>query len=57
MTRFLLPQNWEYILQRKWESAVDANEGFAAIRNPASVKGLHAHASHCSSGCEDKVVG
>jgi hypothetical protein len=53
----ILSQDWEYIVQRKWESAFDASRGVAGIRNPASVKCLHAHVSHFWSGCKDNVVG
>lgn len=53
----LLPQDWEYIRQRRWEGAFDESRGVAGIRNPASVKCLHAHVSHYWSGCHDNVVG
>lgn len=54
----ILPQDWEYIENRKWERAFDpSTRGVAGIRNQASVKCLHAHVAHFWSGCPDNVVG
>ncbi|KAL3936423.1 MAG: hypothetical protein SGARI_002564 [Bacillariaceae sp.] len=55
----LLPQDWEYIQQHKWESAFDIQtRGVAGILNHGSVKCLHAHVAHFWSGCgRDNVVG
>jgi hypothetical protein len=54
----ILPQDWEYIRQRKWERAFStSNRGVAGIRNPASVKCLHAHLAHYLSGCQHNIVG
>jgi hypothetical protein len=46
-----------WIKERGWDSAFAVTRGVAGIRNPESVKCLHAHAAHFWSGCEDNVVG
>ena len=50
--------DWEWIQQRKWESAFDTSRGVAGMKgSPHSIKCLHAHAAHYWSGCEDNCVG
>jgi hypothetical protein len=53
----LQESDWEWIRQRNWQDAFGENRGVAGIRNPASVKCLHAHAAHYWSGCEENVIG
>jgi hypothetical protein len=55
----LTSKDWEGVIRpRKWEEAFSSTgRGVAGIRNPLSVKCLHAHAAHFWSGCDDNVVG
>ncbi|KAG7354522.1 DUF501 domain containing protein [Nitzschia inconspicua] len=53
----LVPTDWEYIRQRKWDNAFSTERGVAGIRNPAGVKCLHAHVAHFWSGCHDNIIG
>jgi hypothetical protein len=53
----LQESDWEWIRQRNWQDAFGENRGVAGIRNPASVKCLHAHAAHYWSGCDENVIG
>jgi hypothetical protein len=53
----LQESDWVWIRQRNWQDAFGENRGVAGIRNPASVKCLHAHAAHYLSGCEENVIG
>jgi hypothetical protein len=55
--QLILPQDWDYIRQRKWEEAFSCVRGIAGIRNPSGVKCLHAHVAHFWSGCKDNIVG
>lgn len=48
--------DWEWIMQRKWQGAF-LNRGVAGIRDPATIKCLHAHAAHYWSGCKENIVG
>ena len=53
----LQESDWEWIRKRNWQDAFGENRGVAGIRNPASVKCLHAHAAHYWSGCEENIIG
>jgi hypothetical protein len=54
----ILLHDWNYIRNRKWDStAFSKDRGVAGMRNPSSVKCLHAHLAHYWSGCNDNVVG
>jgi len=55
--KVITKEDWEWIRTRKWEGAFAKTRGVAGIRNPRSVKCLHAHAAHFWSGCTDNVIG
>ena len=56
--QLLSTRDMDYVKQRRWdESAFSENCGVAGIRNPKSVKCLHAHAAHYWSGNSDNIVG
>lgn len=50
-------KDWEWIQQRRWEAVFAETRGVAGIRNPKSIKCLHAHAAHYWSGCKSNIVG
>ena len=50
-------QDWKWIQEQNWQEAFAISKGVAGIRNPASIKCLHAHAAHYWSGCIENKVG
>jgi hypothetical protein len=50
-------QDRTWIEKRRWEGAFAVTRGVAGIRNPESIKCLHAHTAHFWSGCKHNVVG
>lgn len=55
--QLLTSQDWQWIQARKYQPAFDVARGVAGIRNPSSIKCLHAHAAHYWSGCQENIVG